>query len=341
MVIANNNSWRVIVKFRVGRRNIKLKNAEIETPSIVLSYSSRACPPDPLQNFLEETLNSIDNPILLSAYDLFHRSGLEITYDIFSKVDDSPTSVVMLDSGGYEVIWNNNAMRAGIISLDSRGKWSEEIYNALLAEWEADTEIIAVTYDAVAPMYRQIERANKMTESFPKITIDFLLKPTKENTLLKISDITPFIKDFASFPLIGVTEKEMGVSMRDRLKFLIELRDCLTKENMNTPIHVFGGLEPLMTPLYFMAGADVFDGLSWLRYAFTSTGSQYEQGHLSVEYPGDNLQNASRRQKKINIDIIIELEKSMRLLIDNGSINDAFGESGSHIERVWDEVWKK
>ena len=34
------------------------------------------------------------------------------------------------------------------------------------------------------------------------------------------------------------------------------------------PIHVWGGLDPISTPLYFFAGADIFDGVSWLRYAY-------------------------------------------------------------------------
>ena len=133
----------------------------------------------------------------------------------------------------------------------------------------------------------------------------------------------------------------MGKSMKERLIFLSELRDCLTKENIYTPIHIFGGLEPLMTPLYFMAGADIFDGLSWLRYAFTPVGSQYEQGHLAIEHPEANLQTASLQQRQINMAIITKLEASMRCLIDGDSISSAFGESGSHIERVWNRVWQK
>ncbi|MDW3181367.1 hypothetical protein [Roseobacter sp.] len=64
------------------------------------------------------------------------------------------------------------------------------------------------------------------------------------------------------------TEKEIGASTKDRLTFLAAFRDLLDEAGMETAIHVFGGLDPLMTPLYFLAGADVFDGLSWLGYAF-------------------------------------------------------------------------
>src|SRR5262249_35869569 len=45
-------------------------------------------------------------------------------------------------------------------------------------------------------------------------------------------------------------------------------RLALDENKMAVPIHVWGGLDPILTPLYFFAGAEIFDGVSWLRYAF-------------------------------------------------------------------------
>ncbi len=37
---------------------------------------------------------------------------------------------------------------------------------------------------------------------------------------------------------------------------------------METPIHIFGCLDPISIWLFYLCGADVFDGLFWLRFAF-------------------------------------------------------------------------
>ena len=83
---------------------------------------------------------------------------------------------------------------------------------------------------------------------------DFLLKPQAHDRVLRIAELTPDASNLSCFDVIGVTEKELGETLLDRL--------------VESPIHVFGSLDPILTPLYFMAGAEIFDGLSWLRYAY-------------------------------------------------------------------------
>jgi hypothetical protein len=61
------------------------------------------------------------------------------------------------------------------------------------------------------------------------------------------------------------------------MKNIARLRIALTKAGLNTPIHVFGSLDPLSTPLYFVAGADIFDGLTWLRFGYCDGRSLYRQ----------------------------------------------------------------
>ncbi len=46
---------------------------------------------------------------------------------------------------------------------------------------------------------------------------------------------------------------------------IAKLRKALDKAGLNIPLHVFGSLDTVTTPLYFLAGADIFDGLTWLR----------------------------------------------------------------------------
>ena len=108
--------------------------------------------------------------------------------------------------------------------------------------------------------------------------------------------------------MIGVTEDEIGESMAERLTFLTELRNALEQAGLATPIHVFGGLDPLMTPLYFWAGADVFDGLSWLRYAYGDGQSLYAKGFVATEYPVKPMWEAYWELRRRNISALTDLQ---------------------------------
>ena len=49
--------------------------------------------------------------------------------------------------------------------------------------------------------------------------------------------------DCRGFDVVGVTERELGDSIFDRLVALRTLRSILDSARVNSPIHVFGGLE--------------------------------------------------------------------------------------------------
>ncbi|MEH6908797.1 hypothetical protein, partial [Neobacillus drentensis] len=76
------------------------------------------------------------------------------------------------------------------------------------------------------------------------------------------------IEKMAGFSIIGVTEKELGTSILERCKNIIQIRESMEKSGLQIPIHIFGCLDPLNIIAYFVCGADVFDGLSWLRFSF-------------------------------------------------------------------------
>ncbi|WP_439373037.1 hypothetical protein [Bradyrhizobium sp. DASA03120] len=94
------------------------------------------------------------------------------------------------------------------------------------------------------------------------------------------------------FDIVGVTEKEAGDTFFERLAFVARLRALLDANNVHKPIHVFGGLDPFMTPLYFLAGADVVDGLTWLRMAFSDTGARYLPSHAAMTEPMARFEEA-------------------------------------------------
>ena len=49
---------------------------------------------------------------------------------------------------------------------------------------------------------------------------------------------------------------------------IYKIRQALNKLNLDKPIHIFGSLDTITSPLYFLCGADIFDGLTWLKFAF-------------------------------------------------------------------------
>ena len=64
---------------------------------------------------------------------------------------------------------------------------------------------------------------------------------------------------------------------------IARLRIALDGVGLNPPIHVFGSLDTIGTPLYFFAGADIFDGLTWLRYAFHKGKTIYKHNYGAIE----------------------------------------------------------
>jgi hypothetical protein len=49
----------------------------------------------------------------------------------------------------------------------------------------------------------------------------------------------------------------------------------MTGVGLNMPIHIFGCLDPLSILAYFLCGADIFDGLVWLRHGFHQNLAMY------------------------------------------------------------------
>ncbi len=334
------------MKSRAKKRELQLKGLALPTPLVVPSFSSRAKPPDPLQKFLKRLLEPISGPLLLSAYDIHHRPGLD-GYNINEHIAKQEPFLVLLDSGGYEVIWNNQAQTAGILQPTDAVTWGLEEYVSVLSAWPSSVALVAATFDDPMnplPMQDQIAAATDLAARFPDLSVDLLLKPPPgkpegRESILELSDISASVEQLRGFPLIGVTEKEIGASMKDRLTFLVAFRDLLDEAGMETPIHVFGGLDPLMTPLYFLAGADVFDGLSWLRYAFKNGVSLYDQGFVATENPRVPISTAIWEMRERNLRALADLEISMNRHLLGVSMQDAFQPVGTDIQSAWDRIW--
>jgi hypothetical protein len=184
--------------------------------------------------------------------------------------------LVFLDSGGYELVRDFDSTEVKTyLYIPKEGYGRREYENALkrLTAAKEAMPLVITNFDSETTgkaLDIQIKEARSLFQEFPTCISDFILKPwspkSKEVNPSNMSDT-----DFANlrgFGIIGVTEKGLGRNIIDRLKNISMLRQRLDKGRVTSPIHIWGGLDPLLTPLYFFAGAEIFDGISWLRYAF-------------------------------------------------------------------------
>lgn len=262
-------------------RTLRLANGDaVRTPLLVPSFSSKgfahvgANPPrSEVSEVLDFFADQLTVSFLVSAYDLHVRlleAGDTVADPDWSASPLSRPRVLFMDSGGYEVRLGTDG---GELVQDLRAPashWDEEDHRAFLDRLpEAATNIAAVSWDREGAGYgEQVAQAQELLNGRPNIASVVLLKPTERDTRHRLPELEPVASRLAAFAVVGVTEHELGGSLLERVEAVMELRRLLTRASLDTPIHVFGALDPLYVPLYFAAGADIFDGLTWLRYAY-------------------------------------------------------------------------
>lgn len=258
------------------RRAIFLNGQEIErTPLLVPSFSSKGFPD--ADKIVKYSAELIDGVTLVSAYDLH--------YNKITPPFDFP-SLIFLDSGGYEASRDADLSDFGD-KEHTPLEWTQAMHETQIAAWKPSVPSVIISYDH--PKERlsikdQIARATSMAPGRKEFAREILLKPeTGDQILLQIDNIVANIHGLADFDIIGVTEKEVGNSIFDRMRNIAEIRRALDKAGLETPIHVFGSLDTITTPLYFLAGADIFDGLTWLRFSFHEGQTIYKQNYGALK----------------------------------------------------------
>lgn len=241
------------------RRTISV--AEVRTPLLVPSFSSRGFPD--ISGIHLSTSDEVFEASLVSAYD--------ISYGFLAGQDIYCSDVLFIDSGGYEAKLTYDPEE--VYNHDRRGRpWSLEDYRTVLDRLSPLSQPVMVSFDHAdpRPLMVQAEEARTLFCDYPQYASDFLCKPEEGSLLVNVDDLVKKIDDVAvSFSLLGVTEKELGESLLERCCNLLRIRAALLAAGSELPIHVFGCMEPLSLVSYFLCGADVFDGLTWLRLAFS------------------------------------------------------------------------
>ena len=218
----------------------------------------------------QSLIDGINEAILISAYDI-HHNFLEDSSALrcgFRNSDYDKPRLLFIDSGGYEKDGSSPDKQFGE-NWHEQLQWEESDYRCTIDNLDNDIRPIVVNWDRFDSYTEQIEAGQEFFGSRLSIGSTMLLKPPNN---LGVHDFGEFpVEDFAklrAFDIIGVTEKEIGDSVLDRLVNIARLRRHLDEAGVESPIHIFGGLDPLYTPLYVAAGGELFDGLGWLRYVY-------------------------------------------------------------------------
>lgn len=261
------------------RRSIRLAGREIyRTPLLVPSFSSKGFAD--VGKIVEFTSGVIDGAMLVSAYDLhYKRIAPPFTYP----------DLIFLDSGGYEASKELDLSDYGDREHKPKA-WTREMHEGQLAAWHSGiTPSVVISYDHPDERLKipdQIKRAKKMAPDRTDLVREILIKPEPGQTQIPIKTLLNHVHKLDDFDVIGVTEKEIGNSILTRMQNIAALRRALTTASIDVPIHIFGSLDTITTPLYFLAGADIFDGLTWLRFAFHNGETLYKQNfgalHLGI-----------------------------------------------------------
>lgn len=256
------------------RRRFQLKNgAFVETPLLVPSFSSKTFHDEKVVQVIECMAQTITDEILISAYDLYYgQIKRKITFP----------SVVFLDSGGYEASEDVDLSDTGK-GFVKPAQWTIECHKKVLRRWDYTPPTVVVSFDSPRTkvgIASQIARAKRLFREFPRASSEILFKTeNKKQRCTNIQEIINHRHDLSAFDIIGLTEKELGGSTLDRMVNIAKIRRALNSIGLDKPIHVFGSLDAISSPLYFFAGADIFDGLTWLRYAFHRGSTVYKHNY--------------------------------------------------------------
>ncbi|NJN11363.1 MAG: hypothetical protein HC836_34245 [Richelia sp. RM2_1_2] len=238
---------------------------DVSTPLIIPSFSSRGFPE--VRNIYELTKDYISDISLISAYDIYYE---------LKNVDIYASNIIFIDSGGYET----KPIKSSVNSDDGYALrdnyniqvWSKELHKTVIDNLQDFSQLVLISYDDLnnyESTRNQIEIAKYFFQQYPNYASTFLYKPeTLESQVINIESLLAHAHHLTSFSILGITEKELGSSILERCRNILKIRSTLNEQNIQIPIHILGCLDPILMISYFLCGADIFDGLAWLRYAF-------------------------------------------------------------------------
>ena len=277
--------------------------------------------------------------MLVSAYDIFHRH-IPLPYSLVSP------DITFVDSGGYEKEEEHD-FSAVFRSSFAMNDWSSELLKEVLDSWPEYVPAVFVSNDQACRGKRLAEQVEEARELFGKYRKQhlcaLLIKPVKDELTFKgtLAEIFNSIEDLSDFDVVAVAEKDLGNSVLLNMENIAKIRLALDDAGIGVPIHIFGSLDPLSACLYFLAGAEIFDGLTWLRYAYFEGMAIYYRNYGMVTFgvhERDDIVRISTLMR--NIYYLRDLQEDMKVFIGDGDFSK-FRHNGELLRRAWDRLKTK
>jgi hypothetical protein len=297
-----------------------------ETPLLLPSFSSKGFPQ--IKSMMKFMSEFITGPILVSAYDIHYRNiNPKITF----------SDLIFLDSGGYEARVEHDLSES--YGWPYRPKhWNRMYHKGVLKNWTSQWPTVAITYDNPTQFHKfsdQTRTGKRFKSLYPDFLWEILLKPeTKKDQFLGIEKVIKCVHELREFNIIGITEKELDASLFGSMIKIARLRMAMDAAEVLTPIHIFGSLDPLTSVLYLISGAEIFDGLTWLRFGYHDGRTMYHQNYAAI-HDADGIRRKKTDQFyemwKNNYYYLEKLRTQMINYIRTGDFNQ-FGPISNVIE---------
>jgi hypothetical protein len=335
------------------RSSLKLRTgSSIDLPLLVPSFSSKGFLPSretkvirkksvsrvtypELEACLALSGTFLETSLLVSAYDIFHKF-VPSSASLYKKPES-----VFIDSGGYELDSHFDETEPAAVPHIG-DKYELENYVETLRAMPKDLPLIAASADWATKgqaINNQVKAAQALFADFPHLTRNFLLKPVGDDKILDIHQVLSHAKSFNAFDILGVTEKELGRTLFERLVNLATLRSGLDGQGIKLPIHVWGGLDPLISPLLFFAGAEIFDGVSWLRYIYVDGIAVCKHSFAALDGDMETTKNPDKLLAVMlakNLSALGTLTNRLRQFVDlKASTFSMFERQSSTFERMY------
>lgn len=297
----------------------KPSGVNLQTPLLIPSFSSKGFSrskkdgKSEIGKILATSGEFLTESFLISAYDVF--------YGDIPQPRDLPFTpeLIFLDSGGYEISTDRDYSSV-IDPLPAPEPWDLPKLKSVLNKWPDEIPLVIVSYDhhhERKPLVEQLADARELFRDYPQHLHLLLLKPATEAQTLLEEVIKAVIADatqLGSFDIIGVTEKELGRSMLDRMVQIARLRQAMDDAGVEIPIHVFGSMDPVSVCLYYVSGAELFDGLTWIRYGYDDDGKCIYTHNLGVLKYGINVPDDQVKSRAMagNYYYLQELQRKLR-----------------------------
>lgn len=242
----------------------------LETPMLVPSFSSKGF------EFKKSGVSEIKG-ICSVASDFLTETMLISAYDIacqhMPKFESAITELTFVDSGGYEIsdIHDLSSVYRYPLKIP---EWSVDKLTEVYSSWPEHIPAVFVNYDHPKlriSLQEQINSAQEFFTNYQNQLHTLLIKPeTVYQDYIQVRNVVAHCEELKAFQIIGFTEKELGKSIINRMESIAKIRIALDEKNIDIPIHIYGSLDPITSILFFLSGAEIFDGLTWLRYGFSN-----------------------------------------------------------------------